>query len=85
MRLFCTNFFVASKFELQLDSLLQALESPIAFFFLQRWHTQELIHGFLRVVRLHLLCVVVFVFDVDVAALLCVVVILILEVVAANL
>jgi hypothetical protein len=65
---------VARKLELELDGLLQSLEAPVRLLLFERGYAQELIDGRLWVVTLELLRTVVLVLDVDVAALLLVVV-----------
>jgi hypothetical protein len=57
---------------------------PIALFWFQCGYSQELIYSFLRVIDFHLLGIVVLVFDIDVTALLFVV-IFILKIVAGSL
>jgi hypothetical protein len=55
--------------------------SPVSLLFLERRNAQELIDGLLGAVGLHLLGIVVFVLDVDVAALV-LIFIFVLEIVA---
>lgn len=62
-------------------SLAASEDVPIALVFLQRRYAQELVNGRLRFVALQLLRIVVFVFDINIAALLLVVV-FVLEVVS---
>jgi hypothetical protein len=56
---------------------------PFRLFFLQRRHTQKFVYGCLGVVSLQLLRIVVLVLDIDIAALL-VIVVLVFEVVPAK-
>jgi hypothetical protein len=57
------------------------INPPISFLFLECRYAQKLVYSSLRIVALQLLCIVVFIFDVDIAALLFVVV-FVFEVVA---
>ena len=74
---------VALQFEFQLDGLLQTLEAPVSFLYLECGNAEEFIDGFFGVVYLQLLGVVVLVFDIDVAALLFIIV-FVLKVVAER-
>jgi hypothetical protein len=65
---------------LKFDGLLQAFESPFAFFFFQRSYGQKLGDSIFRFAQLELLRIVVLVFDVDIALVL-VIVFLVFEVV----
>jgi hypothetical protein len=49
--------------------LFETFESPVAFVLFQSRYPQKLIDGLLRVVDFHLLGIIVFVFDSDVARL----------------
>lgn len=50
--------------------MMQQRNIPIPLFLFQSWHTEELIDGFLGVIGLHLLRIVVLVFNVDIPVLL---------------
>ena len=77
-----TDLIISSQPELELDRLLQSLETPVAFLFFQRRNPKELLDRLLGCLSLHLLCVVVFVLHVDISTLLGIIVVLVLEVVA---
>lgn len=61
---------VSPELEFQLDSLFEALEAPITFLFFESWYTKKLVDGIFRIVCFDLLCVVVFIFYVNITVLL---------------
>lgn len=65
-----THIVVFPQLKLQLDGLLQAFKPPLSLLWLEGRNPQKLGDGILRVAELQLLCVVVFVLDVDIARLL---------------
>ena len=56
---------------------------PVALLVFHRWHSQELIDGFVRIIHLQLLGIVVFVLNADIASLL-IIAIFILKVVPVR-
>jgi hypothetical protein len=63
------GIFVAAQLELDLDGLFEALEAPVALLLLEGWYSQEFFDSLFGVVGLQLFGIVVFVLDVDIAAL----------------
>jgi hypothetical protein len=60
-------------FEFKLYSLLEPFEAPFALFLFERQYPQELLNRLVWIALLQLLCVVVFVLDIDIAGIIIVV------------
>lgn len=93
-----TDLVILTKSELELDGLLESFETPgmsdesiadegkrapVAFLSLEGRYLEKLLNGTLWTVDLELFCVVVSILDVDVTALICIVV-FVLELIAGH-
>lgn len=79
------SIIVSAQRKFKFDCLLEAFEAPVALLFFKCWYSQELIDCFARVFCFQLLGIVIFVLDINVAISRLVSIVLIIEIIPAEL